>query len=169
MRFLKEIDVQPPTSSDPKHYEYVEDEIASIVAMSRTHEMSEYSNFSELHQTDITEHEVIEALRHVSPYKSQGPDNIHNVILKNGGKSLINSLLLLFKWSFQIGYMPTTWKRANIVSIPKPERDHSLCKNYRPISLLSCVGKLLERIITMRLMWYLNENQILHQTQAGFQ
>ncbi|ETO00572.1 hypothetical protein RFI_36868, partial [Reticulomyxa filosa] len=41
--------------------------------------------------------------------------------------------------------------------------------NYRPIALLSSVGKLLERIITMRLMWFLNENQLLHQCQAWFQ
>ena len=53
--------------------------------------------------------------------------------------------------------------------IPKPDRDHSQCKNHRPIALLSGVGKLMERIITRRLMWWLNENNMLHQTQAGFQ
>ena len=55
------------------------------------------------------------------------------------------------------------------VPIPKPEKDHSLCKNYRPIALLSCVGKLMERIITKRLMWYLNEHHLLHQDNATFQ
>jgi hypothetical protein len=59
--------------------------------------------------------------------------------------------------------MPKTWKEANIVPIPKPDRDHSICKNYRPIALLSCVGKLLERIICNRLMWFLNEHQLLNQ------
>ncbi|ETO08902.1 hypothetical protein RFI_28485, partial [Reticulomyxa filosa] len=52
-------------------------------------------------------------------------------------------------------------RKANIV--PKPDIDHSICKNYMPISLLSGVGKLLERIITMILMWYLNENELLQQ------
>ena len=84
-------------------------------------------------------------------------------------RPLIDSLVLLFDWSFKIGYVPKIWKQANIVPIPKPDRDHSLCKNHRPISLLSGVGKLLERIITMRLMWYLNENHMLHYSQAGFQ
>ncbi|ETO00136.1 hypothetical protein RFI_37323, partial [Reticulomyxa filosa] len=53
--------------------------------------------------------------------------------------------------------------------IPKPDRDHSQCKNHRPIALLSNIGKLMERIITRRLIWWLNEKQLLHQTQAGFQ
>ena len=82
---------------------------------------------------------------------------------------MIESLVFLFDWSFKIGHVPRLWKRANIVPIPKPDRDHSICKNYRPIALLSSFGKLLERIITMRLMWYLNEHQLLGQCQAGFQ
>ncbi|ETO15718.1 hypothetical protein RFI_21646 [Reticulomyxa filosa] len=73
-------------------------------------------------------------------------------MIKNGGQALIDSVL--FNWSFKIGYVPRLWKRANIVPIPKPDRGHS--------QLLSGIGKLLERIITMRLMWYLNENKSLH-------
>ncbi|ETO12526.1 hypothetical protein RFI_24849 [Reticulomyxa filosa] len=162
---------QPPKSSneDDGHYEYVEDEICSVVQMSKEVELSEYYLIDKWHQSEITEEEVIEAIRHVSAYKSQGPDNIHNLMLKNGGQSLINSLVLLFGWSYKIGYFPKAWKIANIVAIPKPDRDPTICKNYRPISLLSCVGKLMERIITMRLTKYLNENQMLHQSQAGFQ
>ncbi|ETO03063.1 hypothetical protein RFI_34348 [Reticulomyxa filosa] len=57
------------------------------------------------------------------------------------------------------------WKKANIVHIPKPDRDHNQFKNHRSISLLSSVGKLIE----WRLMWWLNDKQLLHQTQAGFQ
>ncbi|ETO36802.1 hypothetical protein RFI_00260 [Reticulomyxa filosa] len=51
-------------------------------------------------------------------------------MIKNGGQALIGSLV--------IGYVPRLWKRANIV----PDRNHSICKDYRPISLLSGVGKL---------------------------
>ncbi|ETO06342.1 hypothetical protein RFI_31054, partial [Reticulomyxa filosa] len=61
-----------------------------------------------------------------------------------------------------IGYVPRLWKRANIAPIPKSDRGHSICKNYGPISLLSGVGKLLEKIITMRLMWYLNEKRRMY-------
>ncbi|ETO06867.1 hypothetical protein RFI_30525, partial [Reticulomyxa filosa] len=158
-----------PSNENKEHYEYVEDEICSVVQMSKETELSEWYLMDAWYQSEITEEEVIEAIRHISAYKSQGPDNIHNLMLKNGGQSLINSLVLLFGWSYKIGYFPKAWKIANIVAIPKPDRDPTICKNYRPISLLSCVGKLMERIITMRLMKYLNENQMLHQCQAGFQ
>ena len=137
--------------------------------MSKSKELIGTSEINDLHQLPITEEEIIEALRHISQYKAQGCDNIHNSMVKNGGNTLIQSLLFLFDWSFQIGYMPKIWKCANIVPIPKPDRDHSYCKNYRPIALLSCVGKLLERIITKRLIWYINQNDMLTYTQAGFQ
>lgn len=160
---------QPPKKSEEEHYQEVEDDIYSFVEMQRDRELAEIPEIFEIHQSQITEEEVIAAIRHISPYKAQGPDWIHNLMLKNGGQSLIKSLVFLFNWSFSIGHFPRIWKKSNIVAIPKPERDHSLCKNYRPISLLSCVGKLLERIITMRLIWYLDEHQLLHYSQAGFQ
>ena len=89
-------------------------------------------------------------------------------MMKNGGEALIESLVFLFGWSFRIGYMPVAWKRANIVPIPKPDRDHSQCKNYRPIALLSGVGKLMERIITRSLVWFLNENNIYIKHKLDF-
>ncbi|ETO09288.1 hypothetical protein RFI_28099 [Reticulomyxa filosa] len=64
----------------------------------------------DINHSDITREEVIEALRHLSPCKAQGPDNINDQMLKNGGNAMIDSL-------------------ANIVHIPKPDRDHRQCKN----------------------------------------
>ena len=55
-------------------------------------------------------------------------------MLKNGGQPLIDSLVMMFGWSYRIGYFPKSWKIANIVAIPKPDRDPTICKNYRPIS-----------------------------------
>ena len=59
-------------------------------------------------QGAITEVEIIEALKHTSPYKVQGPDSIHNQMLKYGGQPLIDSLslVILFDWSFKIGHFP---------------------------------------------------------------
>ncbi|ETN97886.1 hypothetical protein RFI_39640, partial [Reticulomyxa filosa] len=61
-------------------------------------------NWNEYHQREITEEEVIETLRHISMNKAQGPDNIHNQMIKNGGQAMIDSLVLLFDWSFRIRY-----------------------------------------------------------------
>ncbi|ETO36209.1 hypothetical protein RFI_00853, partial [Reticulomyxa filosa] len=113
-------------------------------------------NWNEHHQSEITEEEVIEALRHISVNKAQGPDNIHNQMIKNGGQAMIDSLVLLFDWNFRVGYAQIMKECKHCSNT----RDHSICKNYRPIALLFCVGKLLERIIAMRLIWYLNENNL---------
>ena len=48
----------------------------------------------------------------------------------------------------QVGYFPDAWKRAKIKMILKPGKQGDDSSNYRPISLLSCVGKLLERLIS---------------------
>ena len=47
-------------------------------------------------------------------------------------------------------------------------KDHSSTNGYRPIALISCVGKLLERIIAKRLTWYLETNKLISKHQAGF-
>ncbi|ETO01297.1 hypothetical protein RFI_36143, partial [Reticulomyxa filosa] len=160
---------QPPKSLNEEHYKLVEEFTSSVEEMEKEIEIDSDIWTEEWHQTDITEGEIIEAIRRISPYKAQGSDSMHNIMLKNGGNAIVESLALLFKWSYRIGYVPRKWKIANIVPIPKPEKDHTICKNYRPISLLSCVGKVLDRIVTMRLMGYLNEHQLLHYSQAGFQ
>src|SRR5690606_5366310 len=50
-----------------------------------------------------------------------------------------------------VGHYPTAWKHAICVLIPKPGRDPSLIKAYRPISLLPNVGKILENILALKL------------------
>ncbi|ETO36481.1 hypothetical protein RFI_00581, partial [Reticulomyxa filosa] len=74
----------------------------------------DFIGVSDIRQSNITKEEVIEAMRHLSPYKAQGPDNIYNQMLKNDGNVMIESLVFLFGW-----------KKANIMPIPKPDRDHN--------------------------------------------
>ena len=52
--------------------------------------------------------------------------------------------------------------------VPKPGKNHKEAKNWRPISLLSCLGKLYERIITSRLNAYLEQKNLLSIFQSGF-
>jgi len=68
----------------------------------------------------------------------------------------------------KIGYFPKEWKLATIIVIKKPGKDNTNPRNYRPISLLSSVSKIFEKIIHSRLINYLNAiNAILH-LQFGF-
>ncbi|CAF1118022.1 unnamed protein product [Rotaria magnacalcarata] len=97
-----------------------------------------------------------------------GPDNIHNRCLKNYTSQLIDHLTLLFNSIVDVGYIPSMWEKANIILLLKPNKGKHQPSSYRPISLLSCLGKLLERIIKQRLLLELNSRNILPQHQAGF-
>ncbi|CAF3301997.1 unnamed protein product [Rotaria sp. Silwood2] len=99
---------------------------------------------------------------------STGPDNIHNRCLKNYTKLLIQHLTTLFNHILNMGYIPSGWKNANIILLLKPNKDKQQPSSYRPISLLSCLGKLLEKIIKQRLMVILERRNILPEHQAGF-
>ena len=115
----------------------------------------------------ITEKEVklnIKQLRN----SSTGPDNIHNRCLKNHTESLVQHLTKLFNLILNVGYIPDMWKKAYIILLLKPKKDKQHPSSYRPISLLSCLGKLLEKIIKQRLMIELERRNILPEHQAGF-
>jgi hypothetical protein len=103
-------------------------------------------------------------LRNSSP----GPDNVHNRCLKNCTDLLLQFITTLFNAVLDCGHIPDIWKKANIILLLKPKKENHLPSSYRPISLLSCVGKLLERIVKQRLMLELNQRKILPIHQAGF-
>jgi hypothetical protein len=94
---------------------------------------------------------------------STGAGNVHNRCLKNYTELLVKHLIDLFNQILIQGKIPKMWKQANIILLPKPSPS-----SYRPISLLSCLGKLLEKIIKQRLMHEVEQPQILPQHQAGF-
>jgi len=115
----------------------------------------------------ITEKEVKRHLRQLRN-SSTGPDNIHNRCLKNHTELLVQHLTKLFNIILKQGYIPITWKKANIILLLKPKKDKQHPSSFRPISLLSCLGKLLEKIIKERLTLELERRNILPQHQAGF-
>ena len=63
---------------------------------------------------------------------------------------------------------PDAWKEATVKMLPKPGRDRNFACNYRPISLLSCLGKIYERHIYIYLMLELQSKNFLNNHQAGF-
>ena len=73
----------------------------------------------------------------------------------------------LFNLSFLIGVFPSVLKTAKVVPVFK--RDSKLdYSNYRPISLLSNIGKILEKLMHKRLYKFLNNNNIIYNLQFGF-
>ncbi|CAF0992964.1 unnamed protein product [Adineta steineri] len=115
----------------------------------------------------ISSKEIKQILKQL-PNSSPGPDKIHNRCLKNYTTSLVQHLEKIFNSIIDIGHIPVAWKQANIILLLKPKKDKKQPSSYRPISLLSCLGKILEKIIKQRMMKELNERNILPIHQAGF-
>ena len=98
----------------------------------------------------IEEQELDQALRNTQLGKSPGPDGILPEILVNGGCRLRAFLLVLFNICWVTEIIRLDWIDANIAILFK-KGDRSHCDNYRDISLLSAVGKVLADVILQRL------------------
>ena len=83
--------------------------------------------------------------------KAQGPDAINGAVLKNCSASLAYPLTKMFSLIYNVGYIPSEWKLSNVVPVHKKD-DKGNVENYRPISLISLVMKVLERIMYEELL-----------------
>ena len=98
--------------------------------------------------------------------KSPGYDDISFNVVKRCFSSLCKPLKSLFNLSIEKGIFPDDLKIAKVIY---KADDKSNVSNYRPISVLSCFSKILERTMYNRLYQYLTENKILYPKQFGFQ
>ena len=94
---------------------------------------------------------------------------MHNEVLRLGTTtSLYHHLARLFTSSIQLGYIPTAWKLATLRMLLKPDKLPSLTTSYRPISLISSIMKLFERVIEQRLRSHLEHIGFISKHQSGF-
>ena len=129
--------------------------------------MSSTSLFPDIPAISVTLNGVIKLLQNLKPYKASGPDKIPTRLLKECAKEIAPSLVLLFQASLKQSIVPTEWKHAFVTPIFK-KGDRSLASNYRPVSLTSVCGKLLEHIVYSEVMNHLNLLDILSNAQHGF-
>ena len=109
--------------------------------------------------------EVEAVLKSLDPNKATGPDEIPARILKVTATIIAPSLCKLFNRSLGEGYIPSEWKLANVVPVyKKDEKDH--VENYRPISLLCVISKVLERCVLNRINVRLQD--LIADCQHGF-
>ena len=106
-------------------------------------------------------------LRKFSPRKSTGPDNIPTKILKLGARSLSPILSCLINECFSTGIFPKCLKLARVTPIFKGG-DPLSPSEWRPISIVSVLSKIIEKLVCTRLNKYLLKNNILTKNQFGF-
>jgi hypothetical protein len=108
------------------------------------------------------------AIFNSSPKKAPGPDGISFACLRKAFDAIPEYLCQLYATLGEQGYQQHSWREATTVIIPKPNKpDYSAIKAYRPIALLNCLGKVLEKLMAMRLGLLAETYDILHEDQIG--
>ena len=118
---------------------------------------------------DVDAQTLIKLFKFLKRGKALGPDTVHNEVLRLGTTtSLFHHLARLFTSSIQLGYIPTAWRLATLHMLLKPNKLPSLTTSYRPISLISSIMKLFERVIEQRLRSHLEHIGFTNKHQSGF-
>ena len=118
--------------------------------------------------TPATENEVQRLIKHLQNGKAAGPDGTYPELLKIGGDDTLRAVTALFNAVLRTGIWPTRWGEGDVVPIPKPGGDKLQANDYRGISLLPVLSKVLEAVLNTRLSQWLEENGALHDAQHGF-
>src|SRR3978361_1606413 len=122
------------------------------------------------HTRVVTTHEVQLAISHLKYGTSVGPDGISYTTIRHVHEAVQGLLPLLFDSCLGYAVHTPEWKTANCIIIPKPGKTtYSHPKSYRPISLQSCFGKLLDAIVAKRLTHTAILCGATHPSQMGGQ
>ncbi|KAJ8044616.1 RNA-directed DNA polymerase from mobile element jockey [Holothuria leucospilota] len=125
-------------------------------------------NLSSLFLLPATEHEIAKiAYASLNPRKSAGFDNIRPKIVLEVIPYILQPLTHIFNRSFETGTFPDLLKKAKIIPVFKKGSADIFC-NYRPISILPCFAKILERLMFNRLYSFVTKHSILSDCQYGF-
>ena len=126
------------------------------------------TNEDELLNSQITEHEINKCIRRLKNNKSSSNDKIINEYLKNTADIMLPIYVSFFNLLLKTGIIPDSWIEGIIRPFYKNNGNPSNPENYRPITILSCFGKLFTAVLNLRLNNYLKHNDILEENQAGF-
>ncbi len=121
----------------------------------------------QFHLATVTVEFVSCVIAKLRPNKAVGLDKIRARLLKDGSHVISPILTSLIDKSIEDGAFPKLWKSAKVSALFKGG-DKSLKDNYRPISILPSVSKIIERAVYLQLSTYLEQNKLLSSCQFGF-
>ena len=166
-----------PNSTLGKHYETVAEKLAEkLPKLSRDAIPSTSKNTYNPRKTkqkfifnETTEREIYELILKLDSNKGPGTDNLDIKSLKSVANIISSHLASLFNQSIIKGIYPQSLKIAKCVPVYKgAPLDPSLPLNYRPISILTAINKVFERILHNQLHKYLDDNNLLPPFQYGY-
>ena len=117
----------------------------------------------------VTDHEVLKLIGEILPKTSSGYDNISSKVLKQFAPIIHPAIRLIINQSLITGIFPKNLKHALVSPIYKGKNsDPQEFVNYRPISLLPTLSKVIEKVVQAQLHKYMSENNLFTNSQYGF-
>ena len=120
-----------------------------------------------LESFSVTKEDVLKALKNLKTDKSPGIDGIHPRPLKELAEVLAEPITIIFQKSVSAGQHPRNWLDAVVSPIFK-KGQRCLAENYRPVSLLCIISKVLESIVTPQIIKHVISNKLASTQQHGF-
>lgn len=124
-----------------------------------------HSSTVDINCISINYDNVLKELEHVNTHKGAGSDGIHPILISQCAKELATPITIIFHASIQTGTFPSIWKKSIITPIPKNNRKDRI-DEYRPISKLCVLGKILEKIVTAQMSY--SFRNLITEEQHGF-
>jgi hypothetical protein len=135
--------------------------ISHLHEVQQTCDLTASDSYTSSLQLEVSVEEVEKLLHEIDPTKVYGPDAFPSLVLKECASEHASSACKLFNKSISSGTFPQQWKEAVVVPIHK-KGDRNFVMNYRPISLLCILSKVLERCVFNRLIGYLSHSLSEH-------
>lgn len=117
---------------------------------------------------ELTMEEVERKVMAPKPWKAPGEDGLPAMVWKELWPVVKERVLHLFRLSIKNGELPTQWRSARIIPLKKPDKDnYTVAGAWRPISLLSTLGKILEAVVAERISYAVETYGLLPANHFG--